>query len=501
MKVKVQETEIVLQHLKKDQLGLRHAVSQAVSLNAPGGTIVLYVTSTAALMFYTFGTAYPNGAFAIPLILLLSLIVYGLMSFSMYEFSRELSSSGGYYTFVSRGLGSSAGYLTSLSYVSYQILSFTGFGILGFAAFIYGVLPAIGITLPYQNFLWIPVVLVFIVFVSSLIYSGIKPSLKYVLYTILIEITFFIITSVAIIATHHSELTLKPFTAAPIGNNPLLLSTMMIYAIGTFVGIGGALPVAEETQNPKRNVPLAIIITILILGVTIILSSYAQMIAWGEVNMAGFGVVTPYPVLLIYQNSFGAFGTALLAVLIIIVANSYFTATVSLGTNASRVLFSMSREKVIDERISRMHHRTGVPTNAVVLIAIISAVIVITTGIVFENLYPGQPVLALTYASIFLLILESPISYLIHILTNTSLVLYLKKEGKKIRYFRHLIIPGISTLTLIFAIVVAVYFNLSVPYIYGIFGAMIWIAVILAITIVIRTKYKEKLELIGDFSL
>ena len=501
MKLKVQETEIVLKHLKKDQLGLRHAVSQAVSLNAPGGTIVLYVTSTAALMFYTFGTAYPNGAFAIPLILLLSLVIYGLMSFSMYEFSRELSSSGGYYTFVSRGLGSSAGYLTSLSYVSYQILSFTGFGILGFAAFIYGVLPAIGITLPYQNFLWIPVVLVFIVFVSSLIYSGIKPSLKYVLYTILIEITFFIITSVAIIATHHSELTLKPFTAAPIGNNPLLLSTMMIYAIGTFVGIGGALPVAEETQNPKRNVPLAIIITILILGVTIILSSYAQMIAWGEVNMAGFGVVTPYPVLLIYQNSFGAFGTALLAVLIIIVANSYFTATVSLGTNASRVLFSMSREKVIDERISRMHHRTGVPTNAVVLIAIISAVIVITTGIVFENLYPGQPVLALTYASIFLLILESPISYLIHILTNTSLVLYLKKEGKKIRYFRHLIIPGISTLTLIFAIVVAVYFNLSVPYIYGIYGAMVWIAVILAITIVIRTKYKEKLELIGDFSL
>ncbi len=501
MKSKVQETEIVLKHLKKDQLGLRHAVSQAVSLNAPGGTIVLYVTSTAALMFYTFGTAYPNGAFAIPLILLLSLIVYGLMSFSMYEFSRELSSSGGYYTFVSRGLGSSAGYLTSLSYVSYQILSFTGFGILGFVAFIYGVLPNIGINLPYMNYLWIPVVLAFIVFVSSLIYSGIKPSLRYVFYTILIEITFFIVTSVAIIAIYHGSLTLKPFTAAPIGNDPLLLSTMMIYAIGTFVGIGGALPVAEETQNPKRNVPLAIIITILILGVTIILSSYAQMIAWGEVNMAGFGVVTPYPVLLIYQNSFGVFGTALLAVLIIIVANSYFTATVSLGTNASRVLFSMSREKVIHERISRMHHRTGVPTNAVVLIAIISAVIVIVTGIIFENLYPRNPVLALTYASIFLLILESPISYLIHILTNTSLVLYLKKEGKKIRYFRHLVVPSISTLTLIFAIVVAVYFNLTAPYIYGIYGAIVWIAVILVMTIVIRTKYKEKLELIGDFSL
>ncbi len=81
----MQETGTVLKHLKHDQLGLRHAVSQAVALNAPAGTIVLYVTSTAALMYFTYGTSYPNGAFAIPLVLLLSLVVYGLMSFSMYE--------------------------------------------------------------------------------------------------------------------------------------------------------------------------------------------------------------------------------------------------------------------------------------------------------------------------------------------------------------------------------------------------------------------------------
>ena len=129
----MQETETGLKHLKRDQLGLRHAVSQAVALNAPAGTIVLYVTTTAALMFFTFGSTYPNGAFSIPLVLLLSLMVDGLMSFSMYEFAREISSSGGYYTFVSRGLGSSAGFLTAISYVSYQILSFTGFGIRGLA--------------------------------------------------------------------------------------------------------------------------------------------------------------------------------------------------------------------------------------------------------------------------------------------------------------------------------------------------------------------------------
>src|SRR5579875_1920309 len=117
--LKVQETEFSFKHLKKDQLGLRHAISQAVALNAPGGTIVLYITSTASLIGFTF-TQYPSGALAIPLILILSLVIYGLMSFSMYEFSKKLSSSGGYYTFVSRGLGNSAGFLTAISYVSYQ---------------------------------------------------------------------------------------------------------------------------------------------------------------------------------------------------------------------------------------------------------------------------------------------------------------------------------------------------------------------------------------------
>lgn len=497
----MQETSSDLKHLKKDQLGLRHAVSQAVALNAPGGTIVLYVTTTAALMFFTFGQTYPNGAFAIPLILLLSLVVYGLMSFSMYEFSRELSSSGGYYTFVSRGLGSSAGFLTAISYISYQLLSFTGFGILGFIGFIYGVLPSIGINVPDATYLWIPIVLGFIALVSGLIYSGIRPSLRYVLYTIIIEIAFFIGTSIALLAIYHNSLSFEPFTSTPVGNNPLLVSTMMVYAIGTFVGIGGALPVAEETANPKRNVPLAIVMTIAILGVTIILSSYAQVIAWGSTNMSDFGVSVYYPVLNIYGSSFGHFSELLLGILVIIVANSYFTATVSLGTNASRVLFSLSREKVIPGKVSNTHEKTGVPTTAVLIVAVISAVVVIVTGLVFQGLYPGQPVNALTYAALFLLILESPVSYLIHILTNTSLYIYRKKEKKKINYFVHLVVPAISTILLIFAIVVAVYFNLSAPYIYGIYGAIAWISIVVAVTIVVRIRYRKKLDLLGDFSL
>ncbi len=489
-------------HLGYNQLSLRHAVSQAVGLNAPGGTIVLYVAGTAALLTFTFAK-YPDGAFAIPLILLFALLIYSMMSYSSYEFSKHLSSSGGYYTFVANGLGRGAGLTTALSYVSYQILSFTGFGILGFIGFAYAILPSIGITVPYISILWIPVTIAFVLFVGFLIYRGIKPSLKYVSYAILIEVIFFISTSLLLLGINHSSISIKPFTAIPVNGNFIVLAVMMVYAIGTFVGVGGSIPIAEETKNPKRNVPLSIIASILVLGVTIILAAYAEVISWGYGNMSLFGTgsgVGAYPVLSIYRNGFNGFGAIPFIILLIIVINSFFTATVSLGTNASRVLFSLSREGVIPEKLSRTNAR-GVPVYSVIFITVLALAIVLATGITFELLYPGQIIDALLYSSVFLLVLESPISYIVHILTNTSLHIYLKKIGAKTHIVRHIIIPWISTITLLGAIFAAVYFDLSPPYIYGVYGSLVWVIAIAGIVVVIYKRYKKKLDNIGGFSL
>ena len=63
-------------------------------------------------------------------------------------------------------------------------------GLLGFIGFIYGILPELGVSLPFSNYLWIPIIVAFTGFVTALIYAGIKPSLKYVFYAIIIEVTF-----------------------------------------------------------------------------------------------------------------------------------------------------------------------------------------------------------------------------------------------------------------------------------------------------------------------
>jgi hypothetical protein len=37
--------------------------------------------------------------------------------------------------------------------------------------------------------------------------------------------------------------------------------------------------------------------------------------------------------------------------------------------------------------------------------------------------------------------------------------------------------------------------------VYAIYGSIVWIGVMILATVVMRTKYRQKLDLIGDFSL
>src|SRR5260370_24390853 len=73
-----------------------------------------------------------------PLSMLLSVIVCFFIATTVAQFSRYVPSSGGYYTFASRGLGPRFGFMTTWSYLIYDIIGpaaaigFLGFVLSGF---------------------------------------------------------------------------------------------------------------------------------------------------------------------------------------------------------------------------------------------------------------------------------------------------------------------------------------------------------------------------------
>src|ERR1700687_4131239 len=110
--------------LQHEALGLRDVVFQGITHIAPAINVVFTLPVIAA-----------QAGATMPLSLLLSTIVCFFIANTVAQFARYVPSSGGYYTFVSRGLGPRTGFLTTWSYLIYDIPGPAGaVGYLGFTA-------------------------------------------------------------------------------------------------------------------------------------------------------------------------------------------------------------------------------------------------------------------------------------------------------------------------------------------------------------------------------
>ena len=63
---------------------------------------------------------------------------------------------------------------------------------------------------------------------------------------------------------------------------------MGVFGILNFVGFESAAPMAEETDDPRRNIPRAILISVLILGTLYFVMSFATVFGWGVPDIANF---------------------------------------------------------------------------------------------------------------------------------------------------------------------------------------------------------------------
>ena len=101
--------------LRRNSLGLAELVFQGVTHIAPATNIV-----------FTFPIIALKAGPDMPLSFLLSTIVCFFIGNTVSQFSRYMPSSGGYYSFATRGLGSRVGFMATWSYLIYEILGAAG---------------------------------------------------------------------------------------------------------------------------------------------------------------------------------------------------------------------------------------------------------------------------------------------------------------------------------------------------------------------------------------
>jgi putrescine importer len=156
--------------------------------------------------------------------------------------------------------------------------------------------------------------------------------------------------------------------------DPATFSTTTVFrgtsvAVLTYIGFDGISTMAEEVENPRRNILLATVFTCLIIGILSVVQVYIAQLAWPATQ--------PFPPSMVdtaFVHVAARVGGTFLFQLLngtLLVANMGSAIAAQFG--ASRLMYSMGRDNSLPPRFfGAIHPRHHVPRNNVLLVGAIA---------------------------------------------------------------------------------------------------------------------------------
>jgi amino acid transporter len=304
-----------------------------------------------AMSFYfSFALIASAAGVASPLTIIMAGIAIALLGNTLAEFSRSIPSTGSFITFIGKTFGPVMAIATTIVIcVGYIIAMASVITISG------GWTQIVLQTELHINIPWQPLTLFFSVIVFFLMVRGVGLSTKWAGYFFLLEMAVLILVSVITIATHASSLSLAPFNPTQISGGVTGLGLGFPVAVYMFVGWENSAALAEETDNPRLNVPKAIFISILLMVLSYLLFSYATVVSFNY-NVKELAAAQ-VPFITAAQKVSGVL--ALLAYI------GGFTSTISVliaGSNSqARLIFNAAREGLLPAWLAKLHSKRRTP--------------------------------------------------------------------------------------------------------------------------------------------
>ncbi len=168
--------------------------------------------------------------------------------------------------------------------------------------------------------------------------------------------------------THYVELPARlPGMMLPVGMAAWLavLSGAFI-AFYAFIGFEDIVNVAEEVRQPQRNLPRAIIISLIVTTSLYVLVSVAALLVAGAEQLSK----NDAPLALVYSLSTGKAPIFITAISIVSVLNGALVQIIM----ASRILYGMSRQAWLPQLFGRVNVRTHTPLNATAFVSLLTIV-------------------------------------------------------------------------------------------------------------------------------
>jgi len=429
--------------LRNDAIGLPGVLFQSITAMAPAAAVATALSP--AILF--------AGA-SLPLAVLLATIACAFIASSIGQLAIHIPSAGGMYTYISRSLGVRWGFMSAWVFLLAQPL------LLPLVAIIWGpyaeslVQTLTGVDIPWYVYSILGIMLVF-----SLTYFGIRISAKASMLLGAIEITIILALSITMIVAVGPHNDLKTFTLAYSAESGLGGLTGifqgLVFAFLAFVGFETAAPLGEETHNPKRNIPRAVVFSAIVIGLLYTLASFAGVNGWGIPNIQGYPA-SAAPWADLAKKYWGTVGPVIISFAILNSALGNGNA----GINAtSRVAYAMGRIGTLPRAFARLSpYRT--PSVAIIVHNVAALVIAIGLGLLFGVTTAFGLIGTILTLGLLILYFASCVS---------AFVFYRRERPQDFRVFQHVIVPVIPAIILLFVFASQVYplppypLNLSLP--------------------------------------
>jgi amino acid transporter len=421
--------------LRPNQLNLVELLFQSLASAAPGLSVTLAVI---------IGASFAGASLSLSLVL--ALVGIMLVASCVGQMAREFPSAGGFYTFVSRGLHPAFGAMVAWLYLIVWIV-FPSTLFLPFGNFLASTLQS-DFGWPFTS-VWIIFAMLCIVMIYWFVFNGAKVSTKVSVALGSIEIGILAVLSLWLIIKAGSHNTLSVFGTSHANVAGFAgaagIFGAMVFAIYGFVGFENVVPLAEEAQNPRRNVTRAAVLAPFLLGIFIIFCTYASTVFFGVGRFSSFPSFNGGNAWIGITKEVWHGGWY---VLLFALLNSCIASANGATNAAIRHMFAMGRIRLLPSQFAQVDERHGTPITALIVLTGISVATTLVAG-----LATGSPLEGFA----FLGTIETATAILLYLLVALAcLVWFVRNRPARFNPFLHVVVPILAIVVMIPALMAAV---------------------------------------------
>jgi amino acid transporter len=355
------------ERLGSKKLTLVDVVAQSVGFMGPVFSAAFIIPAIVGA-----NAAAKGAGVAAPLAVLIAAVGVFALGWIVAQYAKRIHAAGSLYDYVTNGLGRTIGAAAGWLYYGGTIILTTGLGVLIGGYMHDFVMPTFGVEDGLVD-VWIWNV-IWAVGLFLVLYLGVQIStrvqLTLALVSVAVVLAFFIKVIAEVGGDNDIGTAFNP-NSSPDGWSGILFG--VLYGVLIFVGFETAANLAEETAEPKRHIPRAVLLSVVVVSIFYLIATYGIVAGFGFSLDAIFEANNAGPVLLILSDP-TAYGSDLIAkVIVFVVLLDILAVGVGAAVASTRGVFAMARDRKLPKMAAGVSSRFGTPIGAIVLLMVVQA--------------------------------------------------------------------------------------------------------------------------------